>query len=54
MKSIKLCCGKKGCPVISEKDGKITIKDDYGHEVIMESSQAALLPGAVKQLLKGD
>ena len=54
MKSIKLCCGKKGCPVVSQKDDKITIRDDYGNEVIMESSQAALLPDAVKQLLNGD
>ncbi len=48
---VLLCCGKAGCPVVSkEKDGFITIKDDYGNKVKMKEGEAQLIEGALKQL----
>ena len=48
---VLLCCGKGGCPVVSkEKDGSITIKDDYGNKVKMQEAEAKLINGALKQL----
>ena len=50
--SIKLCCGKKGCPEISLIKGKIKIKDDYGNEITITSDEAKLLGPSVNRLLK--
>jgi len=49
--SIKLCCGKKGCPEVKVVKGKIKIADDYGNVVVMTAEQAKLLGDAVSKLL---
>jgi len=36
MNSMILCCGRAGCPSVRYENEKITIKDDYGGEVIMD------------------
>jgi hypothetical protein len=53
--SIKLCCGKAGCPevsILSNNRKKIRIKDDYGNVVTITADEAKLLGDAVDQLLK--
>jgi len=48
---VLLCCGKGGCPVVSkEKDGSITITDDYGNRVKMKEAEAQLINDALKTL----
>ena len=48
---ILLCCGKGGCPILAkEKDGSITITDDYGNTVKMQEEEAQLIQNALKQL----
>ena len=51
--TIILCGGKACCPELSiTKEGKVTIKDDYGNTVVMEKSQAKLINNALKELEK--
>jgi hypothetical protein len=50
--SIKLCCGKKGCPEVILDGSKIKITDDYGNTVTMSDSEAKLIGDAVIKLLK--
>ena len=50
--SIKLCCGKKGCPEVSLVRDKIQIKDDNGNEITITNDEAKLLGPAVDKLLK--
>ncbi len=46
-----LCCGRKGCPVISkEKKGMIKITDDFGSSVLLKEDEARLIDRALNQL----
>ena len=50
-KSIKLCCGGKGCACIRKKNTKeVIIADDYGNEVIIKIDEAKLINKALKEL----
>jgi hypothetical protein len=51
VQSIKLCCGNKGCPVVSSNKKKVQIKDDYGNEVTITNEEAKLLGPAIEKLL---
>lgn len=50
--SIKLCCGKKGCPEVILDGPNIRIKDDYGKEITITTEEAKLLGSAVDKLTK--
>ena len=54
VQSIKLCCGNKGCPVVSSNKKKVHIKDDYGNEVTITNEEAKLLGPAIEKLLDKD
>lgn len=49
MKEVKLCQGKKCCPVLSVKKDGITIRDDFKGSVILTKEQTRILS---KELLK--
>jgi hypothetical protein len=49
--SIRLCCGNKGCPVVTSEDESISIRDDYGNKIIITTEEAKLIGPAVKKLL---
>lgn len=52
--SVRLCCGKRGCPVVEDLgNGKVKITDDYGKEVIMSKEEAKLVSDGVKVLEGG-
>ena len=49
--SVRLCCGKKGCPVIDNlNDGTFKITDDYGNSIIVKKEEALLLSDGVNTL----
>ena len=49
--SIKLCCGKKGCPIVEDiGDGLVKITDDEGNEIIVKKEEAELISDGVKTL----
>ncbi len=50
-KSIKLCCGGRGCPELTIEGNKVKITDDYGKSVLMEISEAKLINGALNRAL---
>lgn len=56
---VRLCCGKKGCPTITDLgDGNVKITDDNGSEIIVKKEEAALISDGVntldnKQILLG-
>lgn len=48
---VRLCCGGKGCPVLSKKQkGMIEITDDFGGKVLIKEEEAKLIQGALDQL----
>ena len=48
---IRLCCGGKGCPTVKKTNkGTLTITDDSGNSIEITTSEAKLLPNALKQL----
>jgi len=48
--SVRLCCGKKGCPVITDLgDGTVSIEEN-GVTVVIKKEEAALIGDAVKVL----
>ena len=50
---ILLCCGKKGCPILSkQKNGMIQIKDDHGSSILIKEEEARLIHGALNKLSK--
>lgn len=52
--SIFLCCGKAGCPSVSQSDdGMVIIKDDDGNQVKMKIEEAKLLGPAVQSIEDG-
>lgn len=49
--TVKLCCGKNGCPTIQDLgDGTVEITDDDGNKIIMKKEEAALLADGVNHL----
>ena len=49
--TVRLCCGKKGCPTIEDLgNGLVKIVDDYGKEVTMTKEEAKLVSDGVKVL----
>ncbi len=49
--SVRLCCGKKNCPVVTDiGDGFITITDDDGVTIKVKKEEAALISDGVKVL----
>ena len=50
-RSIKLCCGGRGCPVIARKGkSQVTIIDDNGNKVPLKIEEANLIHDAIKKL----
>ena len=50
---VRLCCGGKGCPILSkEKNGIIKISDDYGGVIRIKESEAKLIQNALEKLDK--
>jgi hypothetical protein len=50
-KSVKLCCNKRNCPIVTDiGDGKVEITDDYGNKIIVKKEEALLLSDGVKTL----
>jgi hypothetical protein len=48
---IRLCCGGKGCPILSKKEkGMIEITDDFGGKILIKEDEAKLIKGALDQL----
>lgn len=52
--SVKLCCNKRGCPIVTDiGNGMVEITDDDGNKVIMKKEEALLLSDGVK-ILEGN
>lgn len=50
-KSVKLCCGGRGCPVITDLgDGKYEVIDDDGNKVILKKEELKLVNDAITTL----
>ena len=48
---VRLCCGGKGCPILSKKEkGMIEITDDFGGKILIREDEAKLIKGALDQL----
>ena len=48
---IKLCCGKRGCPTVTDiGDGMVEITDDDGNKIVVKKEEAALISDGVKTL----
>lgn len=53
-KTIKICCGKRGCPTITDLgDGMVEITDDNENKIVVKAEEALLLSDGVK-LLNGE
>lgn len=49
--TVRLCCGKKGCPTIEDLgNGMVRITDDFGKDVTMTKEEAAIVSDGVKVL----
>lgn len=49
--TVKLCCGKKGCPTVRDLgNGVVEITDDDGKTVTMKKEEAELLSDGVRVL----
>jgi hypothetical protein len=49
--TVKLCCGKKGCPTVTDLgNGLVEITDDDGNKIVVKSEEAALISDGVKTL----
>lgn len=49
--SVKLCCGKKGCPVVEDlNNGMVKITDDDGNTIIVKKEEAMLISDGVKTI----
>jgi hypothetical protein len=49
--SVRLCCGKKNCPVVENlNDGTFKITDDYGNSIIIKKEEALILSDGVNTL----
>ena len=51
MNTVRLCCGKAGCPTIQDLgNGMVRITDDFGKEVEITKEEAKLVSDGVKTL----
>ena len=49
--AVRLCCGKKRCPVITDLgNGMVRITDDFGKEVEITKEEAKLVSDGVRTL----
>ena len=49
--TVRLCCGKKGCPTITDLgNGLVKIVDDYGKDVTMTKEEAEAVAEGMKML----
>jgi hypothetical protein len=49
--SVRLCCGKKGCPVVTELgNGLVEITDDNGNKIVVKKEEALLISDGVKSI----
>jgi F0F1-type ATP synthase epsilon subunit len=49
--TVRLCCGKKGCPTVTTlENGMVEITDDNGNKIIVKAEEAALISDGVKTL----
>lgn len=49
--SVRLCCNKKNCPVVTDLgNGTVEILDDDGNKIIIKKEEALLLSDGVKTL----
>ena len=51
-KSIKLCCGGRGCPELTIEGNKVKITDDHGKFIRRDIGEAILINDALKKLGK--
>lgn len=52
--TVRLCCGKKGCPLVTDLgNGLVEITDDNGNKIVVKAEEAALISDGVKTL-KGE
>jgi hypothetical protein len=50
-KSVKLCCGGRGCPTITDLgNGSYEVKDDNGNIVILKKEELKLVNDAMTTL----
>lgn len=49
--TVKVCCGKKGCPVVKKLD-ELTyeVTDDFGNKIIISKDELKLMGDAVKTI----
>jgi len=51
LNSVRLCCGKRGCPVVTDLgDGMVEITDDDGNKIKVKKEEAQLISDGVKTL----
>ena len=49
--TVRLCCGKKNCPTVTDiGDGMVEIRDDDGNVIKVKKEQAKLISDGVKTL----
>lgn len=49
--TVKLCCNKRGCPLMEDLgDGRVKITDDDGNTIIVKKEEAILISDGVKVL----
>lgn len=49
--SVKMCCGKNGCPVMTDLgNGNVEITDDDGNKIIIKKDEAKLISDGVRTL----
>ena len=49
--SVKVCCGKQGCPVIEKvDDGHYKVTDDEGNTILVKKEELKLMGDAVNAI----
>ena len=49
--TVRLCCGKKGCPTVTDLgNGLVEITDDNGNKIVVKQEEAALISDGVRTL----
>lgn len=50
-KTVRLCCGKLGCPTVTDLgNGLVEITDDFGNKITVKKEEASLISDGVKTL----
>jgi hypothetical protein len=50
-RAVRLCCNKKGCPVVEDLgDGRVRITDDDGNKIVVKKEEASLISDGVRTL----